>query len=65
MQFVALERENSLLRDLTKIRAGQFSSLTCKPKARHRIKEGHQQEKISKKEKEKELLRGEGVSGEG
>ena len=56
MQVVALEGENSLLRDLMKIRAGQFSSLSCKLKARHRIKEGRQKEKISTLEKEKELL---------
>ncbi len=56
MQAVALEGENSLLCDIMKIGAGQLSSLTSKLKAQHRIKEGHQQEKISKMEKEKEFL---------
>ncbi len=53
---MALEGEKSLLRDLIKICAGRFSSLTCKLKAQHRIKEGRQKEKISTLEKEKELL---------
>ncbi len=53
MQDVALEGENSSLRDLMKICTGQFSSSTCKLKAQYRIKEGRQQEKISKMEKKK------------
>ena len=46
MQAVAIKGESSSLRDLMKIRAGRFSSLICKLKAQHRIKEGRQKEKI-------------------